>query len=61
MLHVHLEQGESARYAILHTTDRLLAQTTTVASPCSTAERELPRAPTGRLRVTLVRADDSQE
>ena len=46
--------GEGVRYAVVHTTDRLLALTTKVSSPYSAAQRDLPHSPTGRLRVALV-------
>jgi maltose operon protein len=48
--------GEGVRYAVVHTTDRLLALTTRVSSPYSAAQRDLPHSPTGRLGVALVRA-----
>lgn len=48
--------GEGVRYAVVHTTDRLLALTTNVSSPYSAAQRDLPHSPTGRLRVALVPA-----
>jgi maltose operon protein len=57
VLHEDMAAGDGARYAIVHTTDRLLAQTTTVSSPYSAAQRDLPHSPTGRLRVTLTRED----
>lgn len=55
MVHVDIGPGDAARHAIVHTTDGLLAQTTTVSSPYSAAQRDLPHSPTGRLRVTLTR------
>lgn len=54
-LHADIGPGDGARYAIVHTTDSLLAQTTRVSSPYSAAQRDLPHSPTGRLRVTLTR------
>jgi hypothetical protein len=53
VLQADIGAGDNARYAIVHTTDRLLGQVTAVSSPYSGAHRELPHAPTGRLRVSL--------
>lgn len=52
-LHADIGPGDAVRYAIVHTTDSLLTQSTSVSSPYSAAQRDLPHSPTGRLRVTL--------
>lgn len=49
-----LAAGDDVRYAIVHTTDRLLKQSTTVSSPYSLQQRDLPHAPTGRLQISLL-------
>lgn len=54
ILDADIAPGEGVRYAVVHTTDRLLALSTTVSSPYSAAQRDLPHSPTGRLRVALV-------
>lgn len=54
LMHVDVDPGEGARYLVIHTTDALLSQSTTVPAPrAAGGTAPIPHAPTGLLRVRL--------
>lgn len=54
LMHTDLDPGDAARYVVIHTTDSLLSQTTTVpASRTRDGTAPVPHSPTGLLRVQL--------
>lgn len=54
LMHADFDPGEGARFVVIHTTDSLLSQTTTVPAPRATGgTAPIAHSPTGLLRVKL--------